>query len=305
MPIEPLKLPFMQHVAELRKRLTISVMTILVLSFVFYEERIYKTTLDLFLAPVKAYLPGGKLTVLGPFEQLTFRFKVALFAAIFVGSPVVLWQLFAFLMPALKDKERKWFIGTVFSAILLFLGGASFAYFVIMGPAFQWLSAQGAGAISSLASANLYLSGIGMMLVGFGIGFELPLVVFYLIGFNILPYQKVRESWRYAYVGIVVVASIATPDWSPWTMGGLSLALVFLYEASLLLSRVVFGKKIAEQKREAAEYAAYYEDDEPEEDDIDTAGMSKKEALIARAQAARDRSNRAEAARKAKEAARD
>ena len=70
-----------------------------------------------------------------------------------------------------------------------------------------------------------------MMLIGFGIGFELPVVVFYLVIFNIVPYAKLRSNWRIVYVVLMLVASAATPDWSPYTMGGLFVALVVLYEA--------------------------------------------------------------------------
>ena len=87
-----------------------------------------------------------------------------------------------------------------------------------------------------------------MMLLGFGIGFELPVIVFYLVIFNIVPYAKLRASWRVVYVVLMLVASAATPDWSPGTMGGLYLALVVLYEASMLLARVALRKRIAAQK---------------------------------------------------------
>jgi sec-independent protein translocase protein TatC len=96
-----------------------------------------------------------------------------------------------------------------------------------------------------------------MMLIGFGVGFELPLVVFYLIGLNIVSYDKIRGGWRYAYVVIIIVASVATPDWSPWTMGGLAGALILLYEGSLGLSRIVFSKRIKEQRKAEKEYEEY------------------------------------------------
>ena len=88
-----------------------------------------------------------------------------------------------------------------------------------------------------------------MMMLGFGIGFELPVIVFYLVIFNIVPYAKLRESWRVVYVVLMLVASAATPDWSPYTMGGLYVALVGLYEISMLLARVTLRKRIAAQKR--------------------------------------------------------
>lgn len=279
MPVSPKQMPFFQHFAELRRRLTIIVVVIFVLSMVFYTEKCYIFLLDIFLAPVREFLPGGKLTVLGPFEQMTFRFKVAFAASIIASMPVILYEIFAFITPALKPKEKKWVIPTVIAAVLLFLGGACFAYFVIMGPAFAWLSSQGAGVISSMAAAGQYFSGISMLMIGFGIGFELPLVVFYLIGLGILKYDVIRGGWRYAYVAIVIVAAVATPDWSPWTMGGLAVSLVALYEISLALARLVFATKIKQQRQDDKEYEEYYADEKSAEDET----MTAKQKVIARA----------------------
>lgn len=291
-------MPFTQHFVELRKRFSAIAITVVVLLFVFYSDVCYKPILDFILAPVVPFLPDGKLTVMGPFEALTFRFKVALFAAVVASAPVIIYNILAFLMPAFKKNERRWLYPTVFAGVGLFVGGASFAYFVIMGPAFEWLTAQGGGVVNAIAAANLYLTGITMMIIGFGVGFELPLVVFYLIGFGIVKFDWIVAGWRYAVVGIMIVASIATPDWSPITMGGLFAALFALYLISLVLARIVFAKKIKQQRIDDAEYAAMYAEEEaeaeaePDEnygldlpDDFDQ--LSRKEQLIARATAIR------------------
>lgn len=294
MPVGPRLMPFTQHFVELRKRFTIIIVSILVLMFVFYTDTMYKSILGFILAPVLEYVPGGKLTVMGPFEALTFRFKVALFAAIVAASPIIIYNILAFMMPAFKKKERRWLYPTAAAGVGLFVGGAAFAYYVIMGPAFQWLSAQGGGVVNAIAAANQYLTGIGMMIIGFGLGFELPLVVFYLIGFGVVKFDWIVGAWRYALVGIMVIASIATPDWSPITMGGLFAALFGLYLASLLAARVVFAKKIKQQRIEDAEYQAMYADvEEPVDENAgldlpeDFDSLSRKEQLIARAAAVR------------------
>jgi len=264
---------------------------------VFYQDYFYQMVMNILLNPIRDYIPGGRLTVLGPFETLTFRFKMAMYAALVASSPIIAYNLFAFIMPAIKEKERKWLLPTVIAAVVLFLTGVAFAYFVIMGPAFEWLYAQGADIVGSIAQANLYLSGIAMMLIGFGIAFELPLVVFYLIGWGIVPFDTIVKSWRFAIIVIMIVAAIATPDWSPINMGGLSLALVTLYFGALLAARVVFAKKIKEQRIEQAEYEAMYgdvgvadEDDDSESeierylpDDFET--LSRTEQMIARTRA--------------------
>ena len=115
----------------------------------------------------------------------------------------------------------------------------------------------GGGAVAVIPDAQKFFQGVIMLLIGFGIGFELPVVVFYLVIFNIVPYKKLRQQWRVVYVVLMVVASAATPDWSPWTMGGLFVSLGVLYELSMLLARITLRKRIAAQK--AAEIELYGE----------------------------------------------
>lgn len=295
MPVNPRLLPFTQHFIELRKRFTRVIVVLVVLTLIFYSNYFYKPILDLFFGPVKDFLPGGKVTIIGPFEALTFRFKIALFAGLIATMPYIMYNVMAFLIPAFKERERKWLVPTVLVAVGLFLGGAGFAYFFVLGPAFQWLSAQGGDAVNVIAAADLYFSGISLMLIGFGIGFELPLVTFYLIGWGVLSFDAIMGGWRYAVVGILIVASIATPDWSPISMGGLALALLALYFVSLGIARFVFAKKINQQRKDKEEYDALYA--QPEEDDeLDLPDnfdqLSRKEQLIARAAAERRRQNR-------------
>ena len=296
MPVNPRIMPFTKHFVELRRRFTYVLIAFIICLLLFYQDYFYQLIMNILLGPIKDYIPGGQLTVLGPFETLTFRFKMAMYAAFVASSPVIAYNVFAFVMPAIKEKERKWLVPTVIAAVLLFLSGVAFAYFVIMGPAFEWLYAQGADIVGSIAQANLYLSGIAMMLIGFGIAFELPLVVFYLIGWGVVPFDTIVKSWRFAIIVIMVVAAIATPDWSPINMGGLSLSLIILYFGALLAARVVFAKKIREQRADKAEYDAMYgdvglEDDEPSEDDLarylpdDFDELSRTEQMIAHAQA--------------------
>ncbi|MDZ4168929.1 MAG: twin-arginine translocase subunit TatC [Coriobacteriia bacterium] len=253
MPIGPKRLPFFEHIAELRQRLVIIVLTLFVGSTVLYFDPFFTVILDWILAPIIDMIPEGKLNVFGPFETFTFRFKVAFFASIVIFSPILIWQIMAFFLPALRPKERRWFVPTVFAAIALFLAGAGFAYGVIMEPAFEFMFTQGGDTVAIIPSADRFLTGIGLLLIGFGMAFEIPIIVFYSIGFGLIPYKKLRESWRYAYAGLAVVAAVATPDWSPVTMGMLGVSLVLLYEGSLMLARVVFAKRIKEQAAFAAE----------------------------------------------------
>ncbi len=251
MPISPKRLPFFEHIAELRQRLVIIMITLVVGSSILYFDPFYTAILDWILAPIKDMLPAGQLNVFGPFETFTFRFKVSLFSAIVIFSPIIIWQIMAFFLPALKPKERRWFVPSFVASAVLFVGGAAFAYYVIMKPAFTFMFAQGGDLVALIPAADKFLTGIGLMLVGFGMAFEIPILVFYAIGLGLIPYAKLRANWRYVYTGLAIIAAVATPDWSPVTMGALGLSLLALYEGSLLLARIVFGKRIKEQRAQA------------------------------------------------------
>jgi sec-independent protein translocase protein TatC len=253
MPISPKRLPFFQHIAELRQRMVVIIITLVVGSSILYFDPFFAAIMRWIFAPIADLLPSGGLRVFGPFETFTFRFKVALFASIVVFSPIIIWQIMAFFLPALKPKERRWFVPSFAAALTLFLAGAAFAYYVIMKPAFTFMFAQGGDMVTLMPAADKFLTGIGLLLVGFGMAFEIPILVFYAIGLGLIPYRKLRESWRYVYVGLAIVAAVATPDWSPVTMGALGGALLALYEGSLALARFVFAKRIREQQDALAE----------------------------------------------------
>ena len=253
MPIGPRRLPFFDHLQEFRHRLIVIVLTLFIASAVLYGFT--DPVLAWLLAPLHGLIPGDKLNVFGPFETFTFRFKVAMYAAIVASSPIIIWQILAFFLPALKPKERKFFVPTFGAALTLFIAGNAFCYKVILKTAMEWMLGQAGSSVAVIPAADKFLSGITLLMLGFGLAFELPILVFYAIGFGLIPYAKLRAGWRYVYVALMIVASVATPDWSPITMGSLFAALVVLYEVSLLLARAVFGKRIRQQAIDAAEDA--------------------------------------------------
>ncbi len=127
-----------------------------------------------------------------------------------------------------------------------------FCYCVILGAAFQWLTdqAMGIGVIEPRMSS--YIDIIIKFEIAFGFAFELPLIIFYLVIFNIVPYKKLRGSWRTVYVALMILCAMVTPDASPVTMLLMFAAIIVLYELSLLAARVVLARRI---KREALEEA--------------------------------------------------
>ena len=245
-------------------RLVRIVVVLLVAICVFYFAT--PTVSQFLLAPVSEFLPPdeqglAQLTVLDPFEGFSVRFNIALWTAVVATSPVILWQLLAFFLPALRPSERKWFIPTFAAAVALFILGTVFCYLVILNPAFEWLTNQANGFASITARASSYIDIIIKFEIGFGFAFELPLIVFYLVIFNIVPYYKMRRAWRWIYVGLMVISASVTPDANPVTMLMLFVVLVVLYEASLLLARIVLRNKIKKQREVAQAEGDYYDED--------------------------------------------
>lgn len=149
----------------------------------------------------------------------------------------------AFFLPALNEKERRWVVPTVAAMVFLFFFGMIFCYFIILNTAFGWLIQQSTEFAATLNEAEDYLSIIIMFEVGFGIAFQLPLVIFYLAILHLVPYKILREQWRYVYVGLLVLSAVVTPDASPVTMALMFAALILLYEVALGVARSVIVAK--------------------------------------------------------------
>ena len=255
-------MPLLDHLGELRRRLTIIVISVIVAAIVLYAAT--PTAIDFLLDPIREFLPeDGKLSVLSALGGFTIRFKVAMYLGVIVASPIIIWEIMAFILPALKPNERKWVVPTVVALVILFFLGMIFCYLVIQRAAFGWLLSQTAEFASIIANAEDFISTMLLLEVGFGIAFELPLIIFYLAIFHIVPYRVMRENWRFVYVGLLVLSAVVTPDASPITMVLMFAALVALYEVALGIARQVIA---AREGREAlkwtkADYEAHALDD--------------------------------------------
>ena len=248
-------MPLFDHLGELRMRLVRIIACLAVAVVIFYMATPIMG--QFLLLPIAEFLPQdasgfASLQAIDPFEAFSTRFKISLWASIVACAPVILWQILAFFLPALKPSERKWFIPTFAAAVALFIFGTVFCYLVILNPAFQWLTDQAMGLGTVAPRMSSYVDIIIKFELGFGIAFELPLIVFYLVIFDVIPYKKLRGSWRMVYVVLMVVSDMATPDASPVTMLLMFAAMVALYEASLLIARIVLGKRIKKQNAELA-----------------------------------------------------
>lgn len=254
MPIGPAKMPLLQHIGELRRRLTIviGVLALAALALYFFTEPIFV----FLMRPVWSILKGGQPVALGVLDPMTVRFGLAFWSAVVLTSPVIAWQILAFLLPALRPKERKWVLPTFAAIVVLFAAGVVFCYEIILGPSFTWLAAQTAGMMKLMPQAKDMLTVVEFFLLGFGIAFQTPVVVFYLVYFGIVPYATLRKNWRVVYLSTFVIAAGITPDWSPVSMLALAGSMIVLYELSLALVRVLLARRIRARAAELADEEA-------------------------------------------------
>lgn len=251
MPIGPARMSLLDHLGELRMRLVRIVVCLIIAACVFYLAT--PTITQLLLMPVSEFIPKdangqAALNVFGAFDAFQVRFTLALWTAAVATAPVILWQLLAFFLPALKPRERKWFVPTFAVAVFLLLFGVVFCYFIILHPAFEFLTDQASGFATILPEADKWIDIILKFELGFGCAFELPLIVFYLVIFNVIPYAKLRASWRIVYIVLLTFSAVITPDASPVTMMLMFAAMLALYELSLLAARIGLKKRIERQE---------------------------------------------------------
>ena len=185
MPIGPARMPLFDHIGELRRRLTIIVVSLLVCAIVVYFAT--PALIELMMDQIREAMRGGDLYVFTALGGFTIRFQVALFFSVIICAPIIIWEVMGFFLPALKPNERKWVVPTVAAMVVLFFLGMIFCYFVIQSAAFGWLLDQSFEFAQNLANAEDYLNIYMMLEIGFGIAFQLPLVIFYLSILHVVP----------------------------------------------------------------------------------------------------------------------
>ena len=224
------------HIADLRKRLVISSITVVIMFFACFS--FYEPILEWMMAPVKHALPAGTSMIAVEIQETFFTaMKVAFFGGFIISLPVIFWQLWLFLAPGLYDHEKKLVVPFVFFATLMFLLGASFAYYIVVPVGFDFLIAFGNSVVSVLPSIGKYVGFFTKLLIGFGIAFELPVITFFLAKIGLVNDQMLKDFFRYAVVLIFIVAAVLTP---PDVISQVLMAapLLILYGVSIYIAKV-------------------------------------------------------------------
>jgi sec-independent protein translocase protein TatC len=242
-PEGEVRLTFLEHLRELRKRLGRSLLGVvagmaLVGGFV---ERIFHALMQ----PVLDSLPETQraLHYTSYVEPLMVYLKVALYGGIFAAVPWVLYQLWQFIAPGLYRREKKVVVPFLVCGTTLFYGGAAFCYFVIMPAAFPAMaSIANDASLSPVLTMSEQLSLVLGMLLGFGVVFELPVVIAFLAMIGVVDWRTLAKFRRVAIIVNVAVAAIITPTGDPLNLAFMAVPMILFYEIGILLARLL-GKK--------------------------------------------------------------
>ena len=257
----------LEHMYELRRRVFLAVLGLLagtVIGFIWFGHGIPFLGLpklsEILTGPYCAVPESSRVTfgtgaeckllATGPFSALELQLKSALIAGTVLSSPVWLYQLWAFITPALYSKERRYAVTFVGVGGLLFGLGAVLAYVVIQ-EGLTVLLGFGGGATIAALSPDSYFSFLIAMLIIFGVSFELPLLLIMLNVIGVVSHTQLKKWRRYSIFAMVVFSGLVVPGNDPITMGALAVALIVLYELSVQVTRL-HDKRLAKQQAMAA-----------------------------------------------------
>lgn len=229
----------LEHFAELRKRLATSALAVFGAFAVIFFTCSGKLT-DFLTEPVKARGISVIYTALA--DSITVQAKVALMAAAVAASPVVLFQLWQFIRPALYPSERKLFTRLFGAAVCLFLAGVAFAYEVVFHMAVNFFLVTGEDIAMPMIDLDTYIGFLGSFLLPFGIVFELPVAMILMTRMGLVDSRRLKRYRKYVLFAIFVLAAVLTPpDIISQVMLGVPLAA--LYECGIIVSMVSGQKK--------------------------------------------------------------
>ncbi|KPQ26370.1 MAG: twin arginine-targeting protein translocase TatC [Halomonas sp. HL-48] len=243
--------PLIEHLIELRSRLMRAVIAILVVFLGLYS---FSNDIYLFVAePLMALLPPGSqmiaTEVASPFLA---PFKLTLVTALFIAIPFVLHQAWSFIAPGLYDNEKALAIPILVSSILLFYGGAAFAYYVVFPLLFAFFTQTGPENVTVMTDINQYLNFVLKLFFAFGVAFEIPVATFLLILSGATTVESLSQKRPYIILGCFVVGMVLTPP-DVISQSLLAVPMYLLYEVGLLFGRLVRKRreeKAAEEQTE-------------------------------------------------------
>jgi sec-independent protein translocase protein TatC len=232
-------MPIMEHLRELRVRIVRSLLAVVVGTIVILAA----------YDPVKRFLTqpyrnlcstnpefncDGSLFALGPLDGFSARMKVAAYGGLILALPVLLWQIWQFVVPALSKKEKRYAVPFITSSLVLFAAGGTLAYWTL-DKALEFLISWSGSDVNQAYQITKYISLVTFMMLAFGVGFLSPVLLVFLQLANIVQPRTLIKQWRIAIMLIFVGAAVITPSGDPFTLMALSGPLTVLYLLSILV----------------------------------------------------------------------
>lgn len=231
------------HLSELRMRLVrilLSVAVGAVVLLIFYDPVLQFLTQPYrnLCAQRPDFNCSGALYALGPIEGLTQRMRIAGYGGLILSIPVIMWQLWRFIVPALNAKEKKYSIPFIISTVVLFLAGSALAYWTLDKALAFLISWSGKDVIETYQISK-YISLVALMILAFGAGFLLPVLVVFLQLVGVVTPRTLIKQWRYSIFGTFVIAAVITPSGDPISMLALAVPMTLLFMLAILIGYVV------------------------------------------------------------------
>lgn len=243
------KQPFLGHLEELRRRLVICAIAVgigFIISYVFAKQ-----LFSYLILPLTKVLPDDSRLIFTNLPDMFIAYiKVALVAGIILAIPIIFYQLWMFLAPALYQKEKKYIIPFVLFSSILFVAGSLFGYLVVFPYGFKFFVSFATEDIQALPSVKQYFSFAIRLLLAFGLVFEMPIVVLFLTKIGLITPDSMKKFRKFAILCSFILSAILTPP-DVATQLMMALPIIILYEISILLSKAMYRKK--EEKSETEE----------------------------------------------------
>jgi sec-independent protein translocase protein TatC len=230
------------HLYELRNRVIISVVAIIlgtIVAYLFHGDILRLITHPYCRLPVRYRLNPAKCTLYasGVLDPFRITLKISLYAGVLGTSPIWLYQIWKFITPGLYSHEKRYAVGFVSASVVLFAMGAAFAY-LTLEKGLHFLLGFASNGLVSLLQFDSYLSFVIAMILIFAVSFELPLVVVMLNRIGVLSAARLRRWSRGIIFGIFVFAAVATPSQDPFTMSALAIPMTLLFGASVGIATI-------------------------------------------------------------------
>jgi sec-independent protein translocase protein TatC len=225
---------FLEHLEELRVRLIRSLIALVVgfaVSWSFHERIFHFLT-----APLRQAYPGVKFITTGPSEALILYMKMSFFVGIFVAAPFLLYQVWAFVAPGLYAHEKTYAVPFIVMGTLFFLGGAAFGHFVLFPTTFRFLIQFGGEDMQFLPKVDEYYSFYSWFLLGLGLVFQLPVVIFVLARIGLVTPRFLLRNFKFAILVSFIVAAVITPTPDVMAQTMLALPMLALYLLGVLVA---------------------------------------------------------------------